>query len=87
MLSKTKEMEVDFGRFFGVGHEYDVRMSSTRILRSIQRRTKTVPAAKRKTESNRREKTLNSGRVSSRSALDSEGEDGSEMSDVRRYID
>lgn len=60
--------------------------SSTRILRSTHRTTKTVPAMKRKTVSNRREKTEKEGRVSRRVVVDCEGEEGSEMSEVRRYM-
>lgn len=45
---------------------------------------KTVPAAKRKTESNNLEKTLNAGKVSNKVVVDSVGDDGSEIRDVRR---
>lgn len=41
-------------------------------------------AARRKTLSNRREKTLKSGRVSRRLVVVALGEEGSEMSEVRR---
>lgn len=46
----------------------------------------TAPADKRKTESNKREKTAKEGSVSRSVAVVSECEDGSEMRDVRRYI-
>ena len=36
--------------------------------------------------SNSREKTAKEGRVSSRTVVDCEGEEGREMSEVRRYI-
>lgn len=41
----------------------------------------------RKTVSNNLEKTLKSGRVSNRDSLDSDGDEGREIRDVRRYID
>jgi hypothetical protein len=59
--------------------------STTRILRSTNRPKKTVPAENKNTLSNKRENTLNEGRVCSRVVADSDSVDGSEMSDVRRY--
>jgi hypothetical protein len=47
----------------------------------------TPPAAIKKTISNKREKTLNSGRVERRVVDDSEVVRGREMRDVKRYMD
>lgn len=47
----------------------------------------TPPAAIKKTISNKREKTLNSGRVERRAVDDSEVVRGREMRDVKRYMD
>jgi len=53
-------------------------------LRCAYLETNKVAAARRKTESNNREKTLKSGRVSRRVVVSGVGDEGREMSEVRR---
>ena len=60
------------------------RPASSRNWRPTHREKKMAAAARRKTLSNKREKTLKSGSVSSRLVVVALGDDGSEISDVRR---